>query len=86
MSTSDRSRTADLRRLAAKRYNERVKLLATTMNTIGLGILAAATIIPIFGQAPSAAPWAPWWTGPLAFVILWSIAFAILGFLKSEDR
>lgn len=74
------------RKVAAKRFNERVKLFATTANTIGLGILAAATIIPNFGQAPSGAT-APhsWWTGPAAFLILFLVALAAYRFLRSEE-
>ena len=75
------------RKLAAKRFNERVKLFATTANTVGLGILAAATIIPTFGQAPGTPSPAPhsWWTGPAAFLVLFSVALAAYRFLRSED-
>ena len=75
--------------MAAKRFNERVKLFATTANTIGLGILAAATIVPNFGLPPGGAspPTAPhpWWTGPAAFLVLFSVALAAYRFLRSED-
>jgi len=82
--------TAAERKLAAKRFNERVKLFATTANTVGLGVLAAATIVPNFGQAPAApgglpAAAHPWWTGPTAFLVLFSVALAAYRFLRSED-
>lgn len=73
------------RKFAAKRHNERLKLLASTANTVGLGILAAATIVPNFGQSsPVPGAPAPWWTDPLAFSVLFSIAFAIYRFMRSE--
>jgi hypothetical protein len=34
------------RRLRAKRQNERVKLVATSLNTVALAIVAAALIVP----------------------------------------
>ncbi len=84
-SVRDAPPTTAARKLAAKRHNERIKLLATTANTIGLGILAAATIIPVFGQPTGAIGAAPRWTGPIAFLILFSVACAVLRFLRSED-
>ncbi|MCJ2011807.1 hypothetical protein [Methylobacterium sp. J-076] len=83
-----RERSAE-RKVAAKRFNERVKLFATTANTIGLGILAASTIIPNFGQPSGGAAQSPathpWWTGPAAFLVLFSVALAAYRFLRSED-
>lgn len=81
--------TTAQRKLAAKRHNERLKLFATTANTIGLGILATATIIPNFGQTPPTPGIPPvphpWWTGPAAFLVLFSVALAAYRFLRSED-
>ncbi len=77
------------RKVAAKRFNERVKLFATTANTIGLGILAAATIVPNFGQQPAAVSPSPsphpWWTGPAAFLVLFLVALTAYRFLRSEE-
>lgn len=86
MNKSAKGRAAE-RKLAAKRFNERVKLFATTANAVGLGILAAATIIPNFGQAPGSLSSAPhsWWTGPAAFLVLFFVALAAYRFLRSED-
>jgi hypothetical protein len=37
---------ASERRLRAKRQNERVKLLASFLNTLGLAIIGAAIVVP----------------------------------------
>lgn len=75
------------RKLAAKRLNERVKLLATSLNAAGLGVLGAATIVPIVGQTsitPSETPPSVW-TGLLAYAVLLSLALMTYRFMRSED-
>ncbi len=49
--------------------------------------LAAATIIPNFGQAPGSPSPAlhSWWAGPAAFLVLFFVALAAYRFLRSED-
>lgn len=69
------------RRIKAKRLNERLKLSATSVNTVGLTILAAAVLVPLTG-------------GTLSFsAVIWILISAglhlvshlLLGSLKSED-
>lgn len=38
------------RKLAAKRANERVKLTASSLNTVGLAVIGAALIVPTFNE------------------------------------
>lgn len=39
------------RRIRAKRYNEQIKLVALTLNTIGLTLFGSAIIIPLVAGA-----------------------------------
>lgn len=42
-------RAAKHRKLAAKRLNEHLKLVASALNTIGIAVLGAAFILPAIG-------------------------------------
>jgi hypothetical protein len=42
------------KKLSAKRFNEHVKLVATTINVIALGIFGAGVLQPLVAPAPSA--------------------------------
>jgi dipeptide/tripeptide permease len=44
------------RRLAAKRHNERLKLLIVSVNALGLTTFGAAFILPMVGGAEPKAP------------------------------
>jgi hypothetical protein len=72
------SEEAKLRRLRAKRNNERYKLAASFLNTIA--ILGAAFIIPSI-SSPDLIRWQ--WV-PVA-LILHGGAHVVLGFLNNED-
>ena len=48
------------RKLAAKRNNERVKLAAAFLNTLAVGTIGAAIIVPSFNRAPCHAGLAFW--------------------------
>ena len=69
------------RRLAAKRNNERVKLVATTLNAIALTTFGAAFILPTVNGGISAPPLI--WI--LAAVTLHLGAHAVFRLLRSED-
>ena len=43
------------RKLQAKRFNEHVKLLVTTINAVGLVIFGAGVLQPLVAQPPGAA-------------------------------
>ncbi len=77
--------TASERKAAAKRHNERVKLFATSANTIGLGIFAVSVVGPSFGQTAAQAAFLPWWAGLLTFVGLHCAAQAAYSLMKPED-
>lgn len=70
-----------LRRLAAKRNNERVKLMAGTFNAMALTILGAAIILPGINGGPGALTliWIP------ASVALHLGAHMAFRFMRSED-
>lgn len=69
------------RRVRAKHLNERLKLAATSINTVGLTVLGAAVLVPLVGGAVSAS--AVIWI--LVAVALHSLAQLFLGRLRSED-
>lgn len=75
---------ASRRKLAAKRANERVKLLANTLNALAIGVAGAGLIVPIVGE-PTALFDAkrPAWL--LFAAILHVCAQGALGLLRSED-
>jgi len=72
------------RKLAAKRQNERIKLVASALNAISLGIIGAAIIVP--GTTSIASLVEPsrlgWFV--VAFAIHLGAQFAF-SFLRSED-
>jgi hypothetical protein len=74
------SEEAKLRRLRAKRNNERYKLAASFLNTIAIAILGAAFIIPSI-SSPDLIRWQ--WVP--AALILHGGAHVVLGFLNNED-
>ncbi|GLK57000.1 hypothetical protein JOD31_003032 [Methylopila capsulata] len=69
------------RRIRAKRINERLKLLAGSVNTVGLTVLGAAVLVPFIGGTftPAALVWI------LLAVGLHSVAQVLLSWLRSED-
>ncbi|WP_020186657.1 hypothetical protein [Methylopila sp. 73B] len=69
------------RRIRAKRINERLKLLASSVNTVGLTVLGAAVLVPFIGGTftPAAVVWI------LLAVGLHSVAQVLLSWLRSED-
>jgi hypothetical protein len=79
MSNSDPS----ARKLAARRWNEHLKLIATSLNTIALGIVGAAYVIPgISGSLSADLPRLIWFSYALALHLG---AHVFLRFLRSED-
>ena len=80
---SDADSAVSRRRLAAKRRNERVKLLANTSNALALGIIGATLIVPELsgsGVRMSAGPF-DWFR---AFWILAAVVLHILAQLAFE--
>ncbi|CAA9317123.1 MAG: hypothetical protein AVDCRST_MAG90-805 [uncultured Microvirga sp.] len=71
---------ASERKLRAKRYNERVKLGASFLNTLSLAIWGAAFVIPGVLSFEGIR-----WTWIPVAVILTVLAQVALGLLKSED-
>lgn len=69
------------RRIKAKRFNERVKLLTSTVNTAGLTILGSAILLPLVGSGFRSLSLI--WI--LVAAALHCVAQAILGGLRSED-
>ncbi len=72
------------RRLANRRFNERIKLIVTSLNAIALAILGAAFILPGVANVANLLSIEPW---VLLFIALGIHvgAQALLGRLKSED-
>jgi hypothetical protein len=68
------------RKLRARRTNERVKLVSSSLNTVALAILGAAFIVPgvVLLEAVR------WMWIPVAFILHLGAHLA-LRFLKSED-
>ena len=72
------------RRLANKRYNERIRLIYTAANTLALGIIGAAFIVPGVSSVATIfeTQRAIWF---LAAAGLHVLAQAVVGFLRSEE-
>ncbi|WAJ30025.1 hypothetical protein [Antarcticirhabdus aurantiaca] len=68
------------RRLAAKRFNENVKLAATSVNAAALAIFGTAIILPAVNSAPSGG-----WGWIAVALGLHFLAHVLLRGLKSED-
>ena len=68
------------RKLRARRTNERVKLVSTSLNTVALAILGAAFIVPGVVSLEAVR----WMWIPVAFILHLG-AHLVLRFLKSED-
>lgn len=58
-------------------HNEQVKLLATTLATIGIAIMMLAVVNPIFDGEKAFS----FWLLPVGFVI-WSVSAYVLTYLK----
>jgi hypothetical protein len=71
------------RKLAARRWNEHLKLIATSLNTIALGIVGAAYVIPgVAGTFSMDLPRLIW----LFYALVLHLAsHAVLRFFRSED-
>lgn len=69
------------RKLAARRNNERVRLLAATLNTIGLSVFGAAFLLPAINGVSR---WAVGAWIPVA-IALHVLAHLVYGLLRSED-
>lgn len=68
------------RRLRAKRYNERLKLLVGFLNTLGLAILGAAFVIPGVSSFAGVQ-----WSWVSIGIVLHLLAHGVLQRLKSEE-
>lgn len=68
------------KRLATKRFNERIKLLATGLNGSSIVTIGAAVVAPGVGGLLSLMT--PFWI--IAAVVLHSVAQAVLGLLRDE--
>lgn len=78
MSLADKDRQ---RRLAAKRINERIKLLVSTVNAVALTAFGAAFVLPTVNGAMGSLSviWIP------GAVALHLVAHGLFQFLRSED-
>ena len=72
------------RRLAAKRNNERVKLITTSLNTVGLAILGTAFIVPAINNVAVLLAPGPWILLIVA-TALHVTAHGFIRFLRSEE-
>ena len=74
------------RKLAAKRYNERVKLTAGAVNALGLALIISGMVFPVVrAGAPEVLGSLFTWIWVFGGIALHLIAHAVLGLLKSED-
>ena len=72
-------------KLAAKRYNERVKLTAGAINALGLALIISGMVFPVVrAGAPEALARPFTWIWVLAGMTLHVIAHVVLGLLKNE--
>lgn len=72
------------RRLAAKRNNERVKLIATSLNAIALAVFGAAFVVPAIANPAVLLSAGPWILMSAALALHLG-AHAVLRFLRSEE-
>jgi len=74
---------ASARKLAAKRINERVKLLANLLNSLGIGVIGAGVIVPGVHDPTRITLQTLAWiaTG----LVLHLLAQSVLAFMRSED-
>ena len=71
------------RRLANKRYNERIRLIYTAANTLALGIIGAAFIVPGVSSVATIfeTQRAIWFLAAGLHIL----AQVVVGFLRSEE-
>ena len=74
---------ASSRKLAAKRINERVKLLASLLNSLAIGVIGAAVIVPGVQDPTRITFQALTWI--VTGVVLHLIGQAVFAFMRSED-
>lgn len=72
------------RKTRTKRFNERVKLMATTANALGIGVAGSALIIPAtradaFAFSFGTVIWL------LAAIALHLVGHLLIGLIRSED-
>ncbi len=72
------------RRLFAKRNNERVKLIVTSLNAVALAILGAAFLVPALANPAVLLSSGPWALVLIALTLYFG-AHAVLQFLRSEE-
>jgi hypothetical protein len=77
---------ADIRRRHEnKRYNERQKLSAALLNQVGTALLAAAVLVPIFGNGGRIIDLAATALAVGICLLLWYLGRARVESLRSED-
>lgn len=81
MSLSDEDRA---RRLAGKRHNERMKLVATTFKALAITVAGVAVILPAINDPSLLVTIKPWILISSA-VGLHLVAHAVLNLIQSED-
>ena len=72
------------RRLAAKRKDERVKLIATSLNAVALAVFGAAFLVPAVANPAVLLSSGPWILMLTALALHFG-AHAVLQFLRSEE-
>lgn len=72
--------------LQAKRYNERVKLVTNSVNTLALAFVISGAVFPIVRAGQTAAIGAKFtWVWIISGLILHLMGHLLLGLLKSEE-
>jgi len=79
--TADDTGDQATRRLAAKRANERIKLLIVSVNTVALTMFGATLVIPVVSGSRQDVPV----TWILVAIGLHVMAQALFQFLRNED-
>ncbi|AWN52304.1 hypothetical protein [Methylobacterium sp. 17Sr1-1] len=79
----DEAARTKARKLAAKRINERLKLLASFFNALALGVIGAGVIIPTVADMTRAWPKSLVWL--VTGLVLHCAAQSAFTFLRSED-
>ena len=72
------------RKLQAKRFNEHVKLLVTTINAIALVIFAAAVLQPLIGTASGSDMKPVGWPWVMVSAILHLFAHGVIRLIRAE--
>jgi hypothetical protein len=71
--------------ILAKRFNERVKLAVSALNTLGLAMIIAGVIYPLVRDEGNDVNWLVMALSILFGLCLHMLGYLALGYLKPED-